>query len=232
MVYPVYVPIMMPFNHVNMQSISQPVVYGINPLTTLMQPNISKVKSKQLQQQQPQLLQQQQPLPLQQQKEQQQQEEKNDYCKSVKNMLYPKSIMKQHDNYMLQLRDGLCFCLMCTVSFESTKNTIMEHLYGRKHMKALDNKILVDSLNQYHTFWMEQTDDDQMEQQYFNPLSKNFIYCILCKRTLGFDLINDHLSSSQHILSNKDDKLDVTAIKRRAVLNNENEDFSDNSSTK
>lgn len=160
----------------------------------------------------------------------QEQQKQNDYCMFVKNTLYPKEIMMQHDTYVLQLRDGLCFCLICLVHIDSIKCNLIEHLNGRKHMKALENTMIMDSLRQYHFFWKQQTTDDQMEQQNFNSISKKCMQCVACNRSLAVDAINTHLSSSEHKINcNKHNGKTIPT--KPHVSNNENFD-SDATSTK
>lgn len=153
-----------------------------------------------------------------------------DYCQLVKNLLYPKEVMKQHGIYVLQLRSDRCFCLICTASMESFKNTILEHLQGKKHLKNLESPPIIEGLKQYHSFWVQQSNEVQMEQRHFDAISKDYIQCSPCKKPIHYSEIQEHLTSSAHVLICKKGNGTKTNNNRR-YFNNDSNDVTDTDST-
>lgn len=152
---------------------------------------------------------------------------KLDYCPAVKKALYPMKLMKSNNEvYMIQQRNDRCICLLCRALLELAKSNWKGHLHGKKHLKNCENNILMDAVVQYHKFWLQQSDEDQMEQIHFEPLSNNYIICTPCQQPVSFDTIIQHMSMSQHIGKIKNI---VKFNNKRRFLNNEANDVTNDS---
>lgn len=121
-----------------------------------------------------------------------------DYCRAVKYALYPNMKLTTSNNmYTLQIRNRKMFCLLCNVNIENS-TIVNSHLYGKKHQRLANDSTHVEAVKHYHQYWMRQSDEMQMEQQIFDPISKNYVSCTFCKKPMSFDNIEQHLSSSSH----------------------------------
>lgn len=131
-----------------------------------------------------------------------------DYCDEVKEKLYPNKFFKlTHPFYFLQVHNlsRKLMCLLCISKMDFNQRVIKGHLSGKKHNFNLTGAYS-NNCSSYHTFWMSQVPEVQVQQQYFTPLGSTCFNCSVCLKVVSIDKIIEHLKYKRH-LSNVDKKL-------------------------
>lgn len=126
-----------------------------------------------------------------------------EYCDEVKNKLYPnKYLQLTYPLHILQACDlsKKILCLLCISEMDYNERIIKGHLSGKKHTCNLTGPYFK-NLNTYHSFWLLQTPELQLHQQYFTPLAANYFNCSLCSKIVSIDKTIDHLKNKYHLFN-------------------------------
>ncbi|KAG5882878.1 hypothetical protein JTB14_026168 [Gonioctena quinquepunctata] len=131
------------------------------------------------------------------------------YDPTVEAKLYPESILKavrridKVPDFTIQ-RAGIIrgVCLLCSCDLISksriSKNSILDHVMGQRHLKFSTNSTYLDALKAYHETFVNLEPEFQAHQVYFRPETHKSSKCILCNCMVKHFLMMDHIRLNQH----------------------------------
>ncbi|XP_076257413.1 uncharacterized protein LOC143194465 isoform X1 [Rhynchophorus ferrugineus] len=130
------------------------------------------------------------------------------YEDKIASLMYPRNLIKaiqayeQIKNYTVQCCGPLnVFCLICLhqiTCFKVTRHTLIKHILGRKHFKLCLNKQVVERLENYHKFWLQQDECIQSHQVYVKPHNKASFRCTICFKDVAITSVIEHIMGYEH----------------------------------